>query len=118
MSKIKSMCKFCVSQEGNICVKRKRRILLKKNDKCEFYQEDTTKLEELALRKLNSSKPKVTFRPEWYWNRKEVIKQLKEDERRRIENLQPSIFTGDPSHPLTGDLSRFFSSTVGEDKEG
>ena len=109
----KVQCRFCKFESSRICSKKGRGVNIKKKRECKFYQDDANKLQAFAERKLNSSKPEVTFRPDWYWDRKGFIKKQRElEEQRRKE--QPSIFTGDASHPLTGDLSRFFSSTVGE----
>jgi hypothetical protein len=109
---VKVQCRFCKFESSRICSKKGRGVNIKKKRECKFYQDDANKLQSAAERRLNSSKPEVTFRPDWYWNRKEVLKKLKEEEKGMVADSRPSIFTGDPSHPVTGDLSRFFSSTV------
>lgn len=111
----KVLCSFCKFEVNRRCIKKNSKVNLKKKRVCNFYEDDDDKLQELAQRRLNSKKPTVTLRPDWYWDRKKFVKKIKKEEAKRVEQ-QPSIFTGDSNHPLTGDLSRFFKSTVGEEK--
>jgi hypothetical protein len=112
----KVMCLFCKFEIDKRCNKKNSKVNLKKKRICKLYEDDDDKLREMAQRKLNSKKPQVTFRPDWYWDRKNFIKKLKKEEAERAAQ-QPSVFTGNPEHPLTGDLSRFFKSTVEEKNE-
>jgi hypothetical protein len=112
----KVLCTFCKFEVDGRCIKKKSKVNLKKKRLCKFYQDDDNKIQTMAERKLNAKKPIVYFRPDWYWDRKNFIKKMKKEEEERAVQ-QPSIFTGDPEHPITGDLSRFFKSTVGEGKD-
>jgi len=106
----KVLCMFCKFEVNGRCVKKNNKVKLKKKRLCKFYEDDDDKIQYITERKLNSSKPVVYLRPDWYWDRKK-FKKMKKD---AVETQKPSsIFTGDPNHPLTGDLSRFFNSTVG-----
>jgi len=107
----KVLCAFCKFEINKRCIKKNSKVNLKKKRMCELYEDDDDKLSEMAQRRLNTKKPTVSFRPDWYWDRKNFIKKLKAEEAERAVK-QPSIFTGDDKHPLTGDLSRFFKSTV------
>jgi len=110
----KVLCAFCKFEIDGRCVKKKSKVNLKKKRLCKFYQDDDDKIQAIAERKLNAKKPTVYFRPDWYWDRKNFIKKMKKEEEDRAVR-SPSIFTGDLEHPITGDLSRFFKSTVGEE---
>lgn len=108
------MCSMCEFEIEKKCTKKKNiGVHINKKRSCGDYSEDTGKVDAMVSKRLSSQKPVVTFRPDWYWDKKGFIKKLKEEEK-RIEESIPSIFTGDPAHPLTGDLSRFVKSTVGE----
>jgi len=111
----KVLCLFCKFEIDGRCSKKKSKVNLKKKRICKFYQDDDDKLRVMAKQRSNANKPNITLRPDWYWDRKNFIKKMKKEEEERAVQ-QPSIFTGDPEHPLTGDLSRFFKSTVGEKK--
>lgn len=109
----KVLCAFCKFEVNKRCIKKNSKISLKKKRVCKLYEDDDDKLREMAQRKLNTNKPIVNLRPDWYWDRKNFIKKLKAEEAERVAK-QPSIFTGDSKHPLTGDLSKFCKSTVSE----
>jgi len=113
MSKV--MCMFCKSEIEGRCVKKSNKVHIKKKRLCNLYEDDDAKIQSIAERKLKFSKPKSYFRPDWYWDRKNFIKKMKKAEAEKAA-LNPSIFTGNKEHPLTGDLSRFFKSTVGEEE--
>jgi hypothetical protein len=77
-----------------------------------MYEEDESKLNDMKSRK--SSLPS-RMRPDWFWNRKEYIKEQK---KQAVEDqLKRGAVTGDPAHPLTGDLSRFKSTVTEEEDE-
>ena len=110
----KVLCGFCKFEDNRRCSKKKSKVNVRKKRVCDLYEDDDIKLRQMAERRLNSNKPTVQFRPDWYWDRKKFIKKIKQEEEYQKTQQMPSIFTGDPKHPITGDLSRFFKSTVGE----
>jgi len=112
----KVLCALCKFEKNKRCIKKNSGVSLAKKRVCDMYEDDDAKLTNMAERKMKSSKPPVYFRPDWYWDRKNFIKKMKEDEIRQ-NTQRSSIFTGDPKHPLTGDLSRFFKSTVSDSNE-
>jgi hypothetical protein len=108
------MCAMCQFEVAKICSKNKIGVSIKKKRSCAFYQEDESKVSVMVARRLTAPKPEVSFRPDWYWDRAERRRLMKEAQRQEEEKKANSVFTGDPAHPLTGDLSRFVKSTVGE----
>ena len=112
----KVLCSFCRFENNRRCIKKNSKVSINKKRLCDAYEDDDDKLRRLAERKLKASKPTVYMRPDWYWDRKNFIKKMKQEQAAKEES-QPSVFTGDPEHPLTGDLSRFFKSTVGDEEK-
>lgn len=108
------MCCMCLFEVGGVCSKKKVKVGINKKRSCQFYTDDKIKIDTIVEKRLSSSKPTVVFRPDWYWDRKKYIKKLKEDQR-KLEELKPPEFKRNFANPLTGDLSRFYSSTVSDD---
>jgi len=111
------MCSMCQFETNKMCDKKHIGVTLNKKRSCAEYEEDENKISAIVAKRLTSTKPEATFRPDWYWDKK-LRKQLQKEAKKqeildRIEKQQ-SIFTGDPAHPITGDLSKFVKSTVGE----
>ena len=108
------MCCMCKFEVESKCTKKKSiGVHINKKRICDNYKEDDVKVAEIITKRLTSPRPEVIFRPDWYYDRKKIRRQLREEQRKLEES--PSVFTNDPAHPLTGDLSRFFKSTVGEE---
>lgn len=108
------MCSMCTFEDESKCTKKKNiKVHINKKRSCNDYVEDDIKVADMVTKRLTSPKPEVTLRPDWYYDRKKFRRQMRE-ELSKQEESQPSVFTGDAAHPLTGDLSRFIKSTVGE----
>jgi hypothetical protein len=102
----KITCKFCRNEVKGICKVKGIGVKINKRRLCKEYQTDMVKVEEEEIRASLRSKPAVFERPDWFWDKKSRPVIIEE------RQAEPSIFTGDPKHPLTGDLSKFFKSTV------
>jgi hypothetical protein len=93
-------CKFCVFVNQNRCTKKKAKVKPNKKRTCKIY-----KANEMAVRASEekaANKPKVMTQSPWM-----KAGQSKAGGSERL-------LTGDPKHPLTGDLSRFVKSTVSD----
>ncbi|MFA7247830.1 MAG: hypothetical protein WC169_11740 [Dehalococcoidia bacterium] len=109
------MCSMCISEYNGVCLQKKNvKVHPNKKRSCDQYLEDKDKVEEMVSRRLSTPKPEVTFRPDWYWdkNLKRKLKRALKEQESLEKNKTQSVFTGDSTHPLTGDLSRFIQSTV------
>jgi uncharacterized protein YnzC (UPF0291/DUF896 family) len=108
-------CKFIV---GHVCTKKKVGIKLSTLRRCFFYEEDSAKvnafIENEKEKELN--KPEVMTRPDWFWDRKKYLKEIKEqakkEQAQKETPLSAYLSNNDDKHPLTGDLSRFIKSTA------
>ena len=115
---MKIRCANCKNQINSFCKVKKSGVSINKGRTCEAYIFDEAKV------KIKHELP-TTFRSDWVHKRKELKKllkqQQKEDEQKRQEDLVKQVATkppeylrvsgtGDPAHPLTGDLSRFVST--------
>lgn len=106
-------CNICGNELEGYCKIKKTSIKPNKARQCESYNFDSTK--------VKTAIPIYTeLRPDWYWNRKEVINKAKK-ELKKIEEgrkINPQYIGNMPrssmEHPLTGDLSRFVSTGAKE----
>ena len=115
-------CKFCKWEKVTKCLKKKKvTVDLNKHRACDKYAVDVDRVTDFAANKMRQSKPEVEIRPDWFWD-----KNLRRAERKRhqMEQYQTTgvddsatIPTRDVQHPLTGDLSRFISTTATEEKD-
>ena len=113
MSKV--LCALCIYESKKRCVRKNNKVKLNKKRTCAMYKEDDIKLEAMAKKEENKKHIKTITRPDWYWNRKEEIRKVRNEARAKAASGQMPV-SGDPKHPLTGDLSRF--TTTVEDKDG
>jgi hypothetical protein len=116
---MKITCSTCENQINGYCNIKKTMVGLNKRRRCVSYKHDVTK--EKEYNPLPSE-----MRPDWYWDKKEakrlrrewrakVSEELKKAEEQKSKSEVTQPFSGDKSHPLTGDLSRF-TSTVGKEE--
>jgi len=91
--------------------------MVNKKRSCTSYKPNEEKILDFLDRKENSSKPRATTRPDWWWSRKERRAERDRVARQEMEQYQTTA-TPDSKHPMTGDLSRFAQSTVEETKDG
>lgn len=113
----KVTCNVCLYQTDSFCDLKKCKVKLKKKRVCDKFERDNNK--------ITFKQPiPTTRRPDWYWDREERRRLLKEalndaqrqtveQARRETEMVNPR----DTKHPLTGDLSRFKTTAGKDDKE-
>jgi len=105
----KVVCALCRFENNRKCIKKNAKVKINKSRICQFYEEDENKLNVMKA-KQDVARPMATRRPDYYWDAarmKEERRKAKEAEMRR-----QSAVSGDPKHPLTGDLSRFKSTAT------
>jgi len=108
----KVVCALCRLENNRKCIKKNAKVKINKPRICQFYEEDEDKLNAMKA-KRGVARPMATKRPDYYWDAarmKEEKKKAKDAEMKR-----QSMLSGDPKHPLTGDLSRFKSTATEED---
>ncbi len=120
MSKVR--CKFCKFEQQRKCVKKNHsKVGINKKRLCTTYQGDEKKIVEWAEKRQLSIKPEVTIRPDWLWSRKERREVRDRIDKESLAQYQATIDEAPkqvvPSHPVTGDLSRFLESTVEKTNE-
>jgi len=117
----KVICGVCLNQTSGFCSVKKTKIKLKKRRLCDKFRQDMSKI------KVKTAIP-IERRPDYYWDREEKRKVLKEELRKAQEQqmareqqakkvlddggvtmIKP---TDNKKHPLTGDLSRFTTTAV------
>ena len=108
MAREKITCATCVNEDKKKCLIKKSSVALNKRRRCDYYELQPTKIKEKQILKTvrMSYQDKESLRREY----KEQLKQFK-------EAAKQHNYSGDPKHPLTGDLSRF-TSTAGKDRSG
>ena len=112
MAKVR--CRFCEFEEDQKCeAKKGAKVKVNKKRSCSAYKPNEEKILDFLARKENSSKPKVTMRPDWLWSRKERRAERDRLARQEMERYQTTA-APDKDHPLTGDLSRFNKSVPKE----
>lgn len=118
MNKVKVQCYLCSFESDGKCIKKKTKINLKKKRVCNLHELDDVKLDTAADKILEKKGkyPSAVFRPDEYWNRDLRRKIRKEAETKFVEERVKQQKNDQllSSHPLTGDLSRFYKSTVSE----
>jgi hypothetical protein len=108
----KVTCTTCKFENNKRCIKKNVKVKLNKKRICNIYEQDDEKTKLMAEKILSTPKPVVTMRPDWYWDRKKYIKEVSQELKKEQIKKQRSIFTSDPKHPLTGNLSKFVKSTA------
>jgi len=114
----KVRCRFCKFERDQRCgVKKNATVKVNKKRSCSNYQGDEDKIVAFVDRKQNSSKPKATTKPDWWWSRKARRAERDKAVQREMDQYQT---TAEPSkeHPLTGDLSRFTKPVPQETIDG
>lgn len=117
---MKVICALCEFEKGGLCTKKKNnKVHLNKKRKCSVYKQSDEKVNALVDKRLNTPRPEVTWRPDWWHDRRAYINKLKklDKEKQRREEVgagttPKQMPIESVKHPLTGDLSRF-TSTVG-----
>lgn len=110
-------CKFCKFEKEAKCSKKKNAtIKLNKRRACNLFVVDEDKAADF-LERRERNKIDITDMPSWYW-----IRDLRRAKRIEAKAEEPSQFTTtaiptDNKHPLTGDLSRFLSTTAAKEKD-
>lgn len=112
----KVTCNACVYQTDGFCELKKHKVKLKKRRVCDRFKRDDNK--------ITFKQPiPTTRRPDWYWNREERRRVMKEtlkelQKKREQENKEIEMVNiRDTKHPLTGDLGRFQTTVEKNDKE-
>lgn len=104
----KVICAICHFEVNKKCIKKNSTVKLNKKRSCGMYEEDENKLKIINARKSDIPASK---RPSWFWDRKEYVKEKKR------QSARERVFSGDSTHPLTGNLDRF-KSTVAKGRKG
>ena len=117
-------CMFCRFEKEGKCSKKKgATVKLNKRRPCNLFQQDDGKLESFVEKKMMTSKPTVTTRPDWWWDknlRRELRKQAAQQAEQGYDmsnfgtTIDPNI---QAKHPLTGDLSRFVQGEEGNENK-
>ena len=111
----KVTCNACLHQTDGFCDLKKCKVKLKKRRVCDKFERDNNKIT------FKQHTP-TTRRPDWYWDREERRRLLKEALRDIQKQAMAQAQHGniemvnDTKHPLTGDLSRF-KTTAGKDNK-
>lgn len=109
------ICGVCSNQAGGFCSFKKSKVKLKKRRVCDKFRHDTGKV------KITQEIPS-TKRPDWYWlnrpERKKLLKEMIAEAKKQMEEKakMTTPTSGDPNHPLTGNLGRF-TTTAGKKEE-
>jgi len=109
MAKVR--CRFCEFEVNQRCeAKKGSKVKVNKKRSCQFYKPDEVKLLNFLTDKQNSTKPKVTMRPDGWWSRDARRAERDKAIKREMDQYQTTAAPGS-KHPTTGDLSRFTQST-------
>jgi hypothetical protein len=108
----KITCATCANESKGFCLAKKNNpyVAINKRRRCNKYILDPSKIKEKHIIKTVKMgyREKEALRKEY----KERLKQLKSMGIDNNSSVKGN--SGDPKHPLTGDLSRF-TSTAGDD---
>ena len=116
MAKVR--CRFCEFEEDQKCTAKKgSKVKVNKKRSCQFYKPDEVKLLNFLTDKQNSTKPKVTMRPDGWWSRDARRSERDKSIKREMDQYQTTAAPGN-KHPLTGDLSKFTKSVPQETVSG
>jgi len=124
MAKVR--CKFCKFEKQRMCRKKKQaNVQVNKKRVCATYQGDEEKIVAWADKQQTNSKPEATLRPDWMWSRSQRREVRDKIDTESLAQYQATIDGAPeqmptpkaPSHPVTGDLSRFLESTVEKTNE-
>ena len=118
---MKVRCAECKNQVNSWCTPKKVKTSLNKKRTCDKYAFDETKV------KTKHVIPTV-YRSDWIHKKKELKKLLKDYKQQEelakekaelaeTPNYLKAPGTGDPKHPLTGDLTRFTSTAGRKENE-
>lgn len=110
----KVTCNACLHQTNGFCDIKKHKVKPKKRRVCDKFKRDHNKI---AFKQPIPT----TRRPDWYWNREErrrLLKEMLQDaQKQMIEQARRETEMANMKHPLTGDLSRFRTTALKDDKE-
>lgn len=115
MAKVK--CSVCANEEASFCKIKKVKISLNKKRLCKAYIYDESKLkkkQDIEITRIPFGEQEE-FRKEAKKKRKELRALLKQQKINKIadeEFIKVSNERLNTKHPLTGDLSRFVSSST------
>lgn len=100
-------CRVCDNEKAGFCKVKGCSVKLNKSRVCEAFIMNEAKIKV-------SIKPKTTVRPDWYWNRKKLIRQMKEEMKKQQEMPATTPYvqqTGELGKP---DILSKFRSTATE----
>ena len=92
----KVKCRVCDNEDTGFCKVKECKVKTNKARHCKAFIINENKIRV-------SIKPKSVVRPDWYWNRKEFIKELKKEEEKARQEQKVDFENPDV-------LSRFRSS--------
>ena len=98
----KVKCRVCDNEDNSFCKVKQCKVKAKKSRHCQAFIMNENKIRVTI-------KPKSVVRPDWYWNRKETIRELKKEEE-KAKQAQKVDF----ENP---DVLSKFRSTATKDKE-
>ncbi len=111
----KVICCVCLNQTDDFCSVKKCKVKANKKRLCDRFVHDNNKV-------TFKQEIPTTRRPDWYWDREERRRLMKESLRKAQESLVERVQREqtqkkDTKHPLTGDLSQFVTTVRKEGKE-
>ena len=112
----KVTCNICKFEDNGRCIKKKCKVSINKTRICKMYEEDEEKVSLIEEKLDKRNDIEVIERPDWFWDKKKYKEMVKEAAGDIIVEKAP-IVAADPTHPLTGDLSRFIRSTAVDDED-
>lgn len=119
---VKVKCSVCANEEASFCKIKKVKISLNKKRLCKAYVYDESKLKKkqgINIIRILFSEQEETKKKMKEERKKlrALVKQQKIDKSANEEFIKVSNEKLNAKHPLTGDLSRFVSSSVKTIKE-
>ena len=109
----KVKCRVCDNEDKGVCKVKQCTVKTNKARHCQAFIMNDSKIKV-------SVKPNSVMRPDWYWNRKEIIKQLKvEEQKAKAQEMEKPAVVATLGHDyLEGEkpdvLSKFRSSATKE----
>lgn len=112
----KVTCGICTHETNSYCGKKKCKIKPNKRRQCDIFELDTSRVK--IKQPIESIK-----RPDFFWDEK-LKKQMRRDMRKKmagemIKQVEESTINkseGDIKHPLTGDLSKFKTTSSSKER--
>ena len=99
----KVKCRVCDNEKDGYCKVKNCAVKLNKARHCKAFIMNQSKIKV-------SVKPKSEMRPDWYWDRKKIIRELKEEAKKARQKQEVDFENPDI-------LSRFRSSAKKEEKK-